>query len=144
MVAEPLRAEDLPSAAIEADERPIGVGVIAVGDARLAAVPPLRFDVAFDANSGVYELTGEFDIVLASPTRRELEDALDDTLALLSKGFQPLQGRHRRFIHFTTDGKKTPVWTMLSHGSRREFDDLVACPLSRDQYEAKLRDADAI
>ena len=83
MVAEPLRAEDLPSAAIEADERPIGVGVIAVGDARLAAVPPLRFDVAFDANSGVYELTGEFDIVLASPTRRELEDALDDTLAML-------------------------------------------------------------
>ena len=83
MVAEPLRAEDLPSAEIEADERPIEVGVIAVGDARLAAVPPLRFDVAFDANGGVYELTGEFDIVLAAPTRRELEDALDDTLAML-------------------------------------------------------------
>ena len=83
--------------------------------------------------------------------------------ALLSKGVQPRQGHHRRFICFTTDGKKTPVWTMLSHGSRRdigdglvrviarqckltrrEFDDLVACPLSRDQYEATLRDADAI
>lgn len=83
--------------------------------------------------------------------------------ALLSKGFRSREGRHRRFVYFTRDGQKTPVWTMLSHGSRRElsdglaramarqckltrreFDDLVACPLTRDQYEAKLLAADAI
>ena len=90
-------------------------------------------------------------------------DRRDTEAALLSKGFQLREGRHRRFIYFTKAGKKTPVWTMLSHGSRRdlgdglvrmmarqcklsrrEFDELIACPLSRDEYEAKLAELDAI
>ena len=83
--------------------------------------------------------------------------------ALLSKGFRSREGRHRRFVYFTRGGRKTPVGTMLSHGSqrdlndgltraiarqckltRREFEDLVAYPLSREQYEAKLLAADMI
>lgn len=83
--------------------------------------------------------------------------------ALLAKGFRLRESRHRRFIYYASDGRKTPVWTMVSHGSRRdigdgllrtmarqckltrrEFDDLVACPLSRDQYEAKLLELDVI
>lgn len=83
--------------------------------------------------------------------------------ALLAKGFRLRESRHRRFIYYASDGRKTPVWTMISHGSRRdisdgllrtmarqckltrrEFDDLLACPLSRDQYEAKLLELDAI
>ena len=65
------------------DESPIEIGVVAIDDVRYAATPPLRFEVAFDPRSGLNEVAGEFGILLSCSTRAELEDALNDTLAML-------------------------------------------------------------
>jgi hypothetical protein len=78
--------------------------------------------------------------------------------ALTSKGFKLAEGDHTFFIYYSEAGKKSPVRTKMSHGSghkdiadnlvsqmakqcrltTKEFKDLVACPLSRREYEAKL------
>ena len=78
--------------------------------------------------------------------------------ALLAKGFKRLEGDHAFFIYYAVAGKKSPVRTKTSHGTSyrdiadglvaqmakqcrltsRDFRDLIACPLSRDEYEAKL------
>lgn len=63
--------------------------------------------------------------------------------ALLTKGFRPREGRHRRFIYYTGDGLLRAMARQCKL-TRREFDDLIACPLSRDQYEAKLLELDVI
>ena len=83
--------------------------------------------------------------------------------ALQAKGFRVRDRRHRFFVYYSKVGRPTPVQTMVSHGSqrdigpdlsarmarqcgltRREFDELVRCPLSRDEYERKLVDAGVI
>ena len=82
--------------------------------------------------------------------------ARDVEKALLCKGFEKRESHHT-FLHLFVDGKKTRVWTKISHGSkdisdpllgqmsrdlaisRRDFEDLVDCPLSREEYLAKLR-----
>ena len=38
--------------------------------------------------------------------------------ALRRKGFQQKDGDHIHFIYYTVEGKKTPVRTMLSRGSK--------------------------
>lgn len=78
--------------------------------------------------------------------------------ALKSKGFEPLEGDHTYFFYYAASGKKSPVRTKTSHGTghrdisdglvaqmakqcritSRDFRDLIACPLSRGEYEAKL------
>lgn len=78
--------------------------------------------------------------------------------ALTLKGFKRAEGDHTFFIYYSHAGKKTPVRTKTSHGSghkdisdnlvsqmakqckltTKEFRDLVDCPLSRQEYEAKL------
>ena len=79
--------------------------------------------------------------------------------ALLAKGFRFQDSRHRKLYYYTVNGQRSPVSTLLSHGgnrdvddrlqaemarqcrlSRREFDDLIRCPMSRDSYEARLRE----
>lgn len=90
--------------------------------------------------------------------RREVEEALE------SKGFKRTEGNHRFFLYFTKEGKKTAVGTKTSHGrsykdispelasrmarqcrlTNQDFANLVACPLSRDQYEQKLEERGAI
>lgn len=67
----------------EVDERPIERGGFSVEERSYVAAPPLRFDVAFNRGDRLYELAGEFSIVLASATRDELEELLDDTLRML-------------------------------------------------------------
>jgi predicted RNA binding protein YcfA (HicA-like mRNA interferase family) len=76
--------------------------------------------------------------------------------SLLNKGFEAGGGDHHYFFYYSKAGKKTIVRTKTSHGAR-EIDDnllaqmakqcklsngdfglLVECPLSRDEYEAKL------
>lgn len=84
--------------------------------------------------------------------RRAVEAALE------AKGFKRLDGDHAFFIYYAANGKKSPVRTKTSHGTgyrdlsdslvaqmakqcritSRDFRDLVACPLSRGEYEAKL------
>lgn len=78
--------------------------------------------------------------------------------ALLRKGFRRQNARHRRLFYHDLRGDQTAVFTILSHGSdrdigddlvarmarqchlsRREFDDLIRCPMSRQAYEARLR-----
>lgn len=71
--------------------------------------------------------------------------------ALLKKGFQA-RSSHHTFYHLYVDGKKTLVFTKISHGereisdsllklmarqlrlSRAEFIRLIECPLSAQEY----------
>jgi hypothetical protein len=78
--------------------------------------------------------------------------------SLTKKGFTRVEGDHAFFIYYSSSGKKSPVRTKTSHGTGHrdigdgliakmardcrittgEFRDLIACPLSREQYETKL------
>ena len=76
--------------------------------------------------------------------------------SLLNKGFQPGDGDHNYFFYYSKAGKKTIVRTKTSHGGKeiddnllaqmakqckltnKDFGLLVECPLSREDYEAKL------
>ena len=79
------------------------------------------------------------------------------TAALLAKGFLQIGSKHRRYRYHTLDGVRTGVHTVMSHGSRREiddsllaamarqvrlsrreFDELVRCPMSQSRYEGLL------
>ena len=77
---------------------------------------------------------------------------------LRRKGFTTKNRRHLTLTFFGTDGGETEIVTMVSHGSdfdignrllaemarqlhltRREFDELIDCGLSQDDYEAMMR-----
>ena len=78
--------------------------------------------------------------------------------ALQQKGFKRSDNDHAKFSYFSLTGIKTSVWTKTSYGSKhkdlsdsnissmarqcrlsnREFNDLIHCPLTRDNYEALL------
>ena len=82
--------------------------------------------------------------------------------SLPNKGFQAGGGDHNYFFYYSKAGKKTIVRTKTSHGSReiddnllalmarncklsnKDFGLLIECPLSRDDYEAKLVAAGAV
>ena len=82
------------------------------------------------------------------------QDAVEKSL--LNKGFLPGGGDHNFFFYNSKAGKKTIVRTKTSHGGKeiddnllsqmakqckltnKDFGLLVDCPLSRDDYEAKL------
>jgi len=77
---------------------------------------------------------------------------------LLKKGFVRRENDHT-FLHYFANGKKTPIFTKISHGekevgdpllnimarqlriSRRELLDLIDCPLSEENYAKGLRTA---
>lgn len=93
-----------------------------------------------------------------SLNRRKVKATLED------KGFRKRERDHTFFIYFTENGEKTPVLTKMSHGSNhreisdefvsrmakqcklttKEFTQLVECPLSREEYEEKLKAKNAI
>lgn len=82
--------------------------------------------------------------------------------ALCRKGFVRTQGKHAFFVYHSEAGVKSAVQTMISHGerelqdfllakmarqcrlSRADFLALVDCPLSRAEYESRLRTAGAL
>jgi len=85
--------------------------------------------------------------------------ARDVLSGLKRKGFvEEREGHHVFLIYETKAGKRTEVRTRLSHQSsgsdiddrllgmmarqvklsRRDFDALINCPLSREEYESKL------
>jgi len=88
------------------------------------------------------------------PRRRD-----DISRALQRKGFRKSNSDHLKFIYFSISGRKTSVVTKISHGSghkeisdenlarmarqcrlsRAEFDDLIDCPLSREEFERRLK-----
>lgn len=79
--------------------------------------------------------------------------------SLLEKGFQKNDGDHRFFIYYSIDGKKTTVRTKTSHTpkmktvddgllgqmakqcklNKKDFLDLIDCPMDRNGYEEKLK-----
>lgn len=81
----------------------------------------------------------------------------DVTGNLLRKGFRQRQGGDKYF-HLYVDGKKTPVFTFVSHGEREIHDGLlgqmakqtrlskvlflklVDCPMSEEAYLQRLRE----
>ncbi len=85
-----------------------------------------------------------------SKAARQVADSLQ------KKGFQERQGDHA-FYHLFVDGKKTVVSTKISHGekdigdkllgmmarqvrlTRKQFGELVDCPMSAEEYVAILR-----
>lgn len=80
--------------------------------------------------------------------------------SLLSKGFENKSGDHRFLIYHSMEGKKTTARTKTSHTpkmkdvadgllgqmakqcklTKKDFLDLVDCPLSREAYEGKLKE----
>ncbi len=78
--------------------------------------------------------------------------------ALRRKGFVQSDNDHEKFIYFLSNGKKSSVWTKTSRGSSHreisagnlgkmarqcrlsssDFEDLIDCPLSPEDYEQKL------
>lgn len=78
--------------------------------------------------------------------------------ALTRKGFVQREGDHHYFVYHSLAGLKTAVFTKTSHTpkmreipdnllgqmarqcrlSRRDFLDLVDCPLTREAYEQKI------
>ena len=91
---------------------------------------------------------------MATYKRREVENAL------VRKGFCRKEGHHSFFHYETEAGERTRIWTKTSHGrsgadidkglfnrmanqcrlAADEFHDLVECPMSRTDYEQRLRD----
>lgn len=83
---------------------------------------------------------------------------------LKSKGFIPHDTHHKYFVFKTLSGKKTAINTRVSHGtqyktlgdpllnamskqcqlSKKDFLNLVDCPLSREDYENMMIEKDAI
>jgi hypothetical protein len=82
---------------------------------------------------------------------REISSALE------RKGFERRESKDAYF-HLWVDGKKTPIYTKMSQGEREihdgllgamarqlrlrkaQFDDLVECPLSKEDYVGILRE----
>ena len=77
--------------------------------------------------------------------------------ALLAKGFQRTDAKHRKFAYVTTRGSESQLRTLLSHGGNRDIDDrllatmarqcglsrleflaLIDCDLTQDDYEVLL------
>ena len=91
---------------------------------------------------------------MATYKRRTVESALE------SKGFERKETHHSIFRYYTEAGERTTVWTKRSHGrsgadigrelfkrmakqcklTTDEFRELVECPMSRADYEQRLRD----
>ena len=75
---------------------------------------------------------------------------------LLRKGFRETEGDHKFYIYFSVAGKKTSVYTKISHGereisdgnlrkmsrqthlTRNEFDQLIDCTISQAKYQDTL------
>jgi len=94
-----------------------------------------------------------------SPRRRN-----DVRRALQRKGFRESNSDHLKLVYYSICGQKTSVFTKISYGSshkdisddnlarmakqcrlsRAEFDDLLDCPLSREEFERKLKAAGQI
>jgi len=84
--------------------------------------------------------------------RKEVESAL------ISKGFEQHDTHHHMFVYYTQKGKKTTLRTRTSHSMReigdnllgqmarqcglrkKDFLDLVDCPLDRKGYEKKVKE----
>lgn len=84
--------------------------------------------------------------------------AADVATGLQKKGFEENTKRKDIHYHLYLNGKKTRVFTMISHGekeihdgligtmarqvglSKKEFSDLIDCPLSQDDYVVRLRE----
>ena len=71
------------------DVSPIVVTEIEVGGSRLVATEPVSFDVAYEGDEAeaLFAIEGEFGIILAAPTRAELEVMLEDEFVFLWEHF---------------------------------------------------------
>jgi len=84
--------------------------------------------------------------------------ALAVMTALKKKGFEEEEGKHHFFYYHYLDGTISPIKTMISHSakdidksiigkmsrqcnlSKDDFLRLVDCPLTREDYECKLKE----
>jgi hypothetical protein len=89
---------------------------------------------------------------------------IDVESALKKKGFSQTEGDHHWFVYVTIEGKKTTARTKTSHSqkmkdisdnllsqmakqcklSKRDFLDLIDCPLSREAYEEILKEQEEL
>lgn len=68
---------------LEIDQSPIYTGEIRTGARVLQPVRAIEFHVAFNKETELYEIEGEFGVILAAETRPQLESILDEELAML-------------------------------------------------------------
>lgn len=77
--------------------------------------------------------------------------------ALTGKGFRRSNTHHKYYFFYDENGRKTPVKTLASHGSKEvpkgilsamsrqlhvspgQFEQLLDCPLSEEEYRAHLQ-----
>jgi len=85
--------------------------------------------------------------------------------ALLKKGFIEDEESHHKYYYLVVEGKKTDLYTYLSHGKdakeygaplmdkikkqlrfkdTKKAEDFLDCPMSAEQYIAMLQELDAI
>lgn len=86
----------------------------------------------------------------------------DMIAGLIKKGFRSEKGDHKYYLYYTLEGRKTAIFTKISHG-KKEYDDallgqmakqlrinrsflngLFDCPKSQIDYEDYLREANII
>ena len=68
---------------VEIHENRIEIGKFEFDDDLYIADPPLRFQVKSDPESKLYDLRGEFGIILGARSRIDLLEDLNDTLRML-------------------------------------------------------------
>ncbi len=71
----------------EVDVSPIMVSEIEVDGVRLVAKEPLKFEVTFDREAGLFDLEGPLSIYLFAETRELLLDILIDDLEIFWRDF---------------------------------------------------------
>lgn len=54
-----------------------------IAGVRYAVTPPLEFTVTFDREDGLYDLSGDLDILLTAETRTDLLEVVEATLVML-------------------------------------------------------------
>jgi len=77
--------------------------------------------------------------------------------ALIKKGFQERSSDHFKYLLYDSKGRRIPIGTIISHGSKEysdnllhkmarqlrleksDFLDLIECPLSKERYYEILR-----
>jgi len=89
--------------------------------------------------------------------------AKDVASALKKKGFKEDSARDHIFYYLYNNGKRTQVYTKISHGAkeisdvnlgkmkrqmrfrnRKDFDDYIKCNLSEDEYKRLLKEENVI
>ena len=69
------------------NERPIVIKETIINNKVYRADPPLHFDVSYNKKASLYDLRGDFGIILCDSSRMDLEETLKEHLKFLWKEY---------------------------------------------------------